>query len=76
MVAAEDITMSSSLYRPRGTTTDNNVGIFTSIRNWLSMDNFVDIRVKDRFWPLYLDPNAAWADENGRTLDRVVKHRR
>lgn len=76
VVAAEDITISSSLYRPQGTVADDNVSLFTSIGNWLSMENLIDVRMRDRFWPLYLDPNAAWADEGGRTIDSVVKHRR
>ena len=40
------------------------------------MEKFIDVRVKDRMWPLSLNIDAAWADDDGRTLDKVVKHRR
>ena len=76
VVAAEDITISSSLHRPRDIDTDDTIGLFVSIRNWLNMDGFLDLRLKDRFWPIYLDPNAAWADEDGKTIDSIVKHSR
>lgn len=76
VVAAEDITMSSSLHRAQDIDTDDNTGFFESVWNWIGMDDFLHVRLKDRFWPIYLDPNAAWADEDGKTIDSIVKHSR
>lgn len=43
---------------------------------WFTKEKFIDVNVKNRIWPMSIAIDAAWADNDGRTLDKVVQHRR
>lgn len=49
---------------------------FRSLRAWFTKERFIDVTVKNRTLPLSIAIDAAWADDHGRTLDKVVKHGR
>ena len=48
---------------------------FESLRAWFSMERFIGVSVKDKMWPLRIRVDAAWANEDGRTLDQIVNHK-
>ena len=49
---------------------------FQSLRARLSMERFLDVNVKNSMWPFKLRVDAVWANEDGRTLDQVVNHKK
>lgn len=76
LVAATDVTFSKSIYNPNQPANYSSSPAFQSIREWFTKERFVDVTVKNRILPLSIAVDAAWADDHGRTLDKVVKHRR
>ena len=48
---------------------------FQSIKKALWKSDFIYVQVKGRNLPFKLDRDAAWALDDGRALDRLVKHR-
>ena len=48
---------------------------FLSIKKALWKNDFIYVQVKDCNMPFKLDRDAAWALDDGRALDRLVKHR-
>lgn len=48
---------------------------FMVVRNFFWKDEFVYVQVKSKNGTLKLNRNPAWALDDGRALDRLVKHR-
>lgn len=83
MVAANDVVMSGRLASAKAELGHELAALqrqgtafraFQSLRAWFSMERFIDIQIRGRRLPLSMDVNAAWVDEHGRTLDKIVKH--
>ncbi len=76
VVAADDVTLSKPIYNPNKYANYSSSHAFQSLREWFTKERFIDVTVKNRTLPLSIAIDAAWADDHGRTLDKVVKHGR
>ena len=48
---------------------------YQSLKQVFSLQGFIDLRIKGKNGSWKIDRNAAWALDDGRALDKLVKHR-